>query len=130
MARLAVRNRNRENNGVEAMTLSSSQVWYITQVYPESVTADEVQSQYEEAVTTDSDKAYWEAAARLLNQFCQEKESQDSVEAVFSETDADIHWEAKDQLSLMAGYLNQYCDVQHFRGIVMEKVMAHKQAIA
>jgi len=112
------------------MTLSSSQVWYITQVYPEPIAAEEVQSEYEKTVTTDAERTYWDAAASVLKRICQGKVNQDSVEAVFSDTDADMHWESTEQLSLMADYLNQYCDVQHFRGVVTEKMMNYKQTIA
>ncbi|HET7641728.1 MAG TPA: hypothetical protein VFK47_23655 [Ktedonobacteraceae bacterium] len=47
--------------------LTAAQVWYITRVYPETVTEAEVIEDYDKEVTTEADRSYWEATANILN---------------------------------------------------------------
>ena len=50
------------------MTLTAAQVWYVTRVYPERVTHEEASPAYDEHVTYTDDRAYWDSAARVLNE--------------------------------------------------------------
>jgi len=52
---------------IRPMSLSAAQVWYIAQVYPERVTHAEAAVAYEYEIRTETDRTYWEAAAKCLN---------------------------------------------------------------
>lgn len=48
------------------MTLDAAQVWYVAHVYPERVSIAEARVVAEWLRLSDNDRAYWEAAARVL----------------------------------------------------------------
>ena len=47
-------------------TLTPAQLWYVCSVYPESVTNEEIEKDYEELVEHD-DKSLWEARLNIIN---------------------------------------------------------------
>lgn len=52
--------------------LTAAQVYYITHVYPEHCTPEEVQGPYETEITTEEDRQYWETAARTIEAILQQ----------------------------------------------------------
>jgi hypothetical protein len=52
--------------------LTAAQVWYVARVQPESITPEEAQQIYDYNVGEEADRAYWEAAARVLKTLSQQ----------------------------------------------------------
>ena len=50
--------------------LTAAQVYYVVKVYPETISDAEAREVYEQEVTAEEDRSYWEATARVLSQLC------------------------------------------------------------
>ena len=54
------------------MNITPAQLYYITKVYPETVTEEEALPVYQENVITPANRSYWESAANIVNKICNE----------------------------------------------------------
>ena len=55
--------------------VTAAQVYYITKVYPETVTDEESRTEYEKNICTPANRLYWETVAKIINNLCNKEKS-------------------------------------------------------
>jgi len=55
--------------------ITASQLYYITQVYPEIISAEKSQSFFLKCIKEESDLSYWESAANIVNKITSQPEN-------------------------------------------------------
>ena len=47
--------------------ITAEQLWYITNVYPENIEAEEAKKVFDKSTESSNNKSYWECAAKIIN---------------------------------------------------------------